>query len=430
MEDEVDETEKKLELKKKEWELDHLQSLKEAEDRKNAEEEDDMFFTYVRDDTFSKVNGKVRSKSIKNKSVKTDSELEILIASDDDDDDTNESPLSPQEKFKLRIQPLIVKLGDDKIAKIKKTAQEAIKARKHEPSVSNSKITKEKRNSASKETSERKRSVGRPKKLPVKLAVQDTAKLTVQDSNKQTHISEANAVNSNPTSNTLTSPRPKKLPVKLAVQDTAKLTVQVSNKQTYISEANAVNSNPTSNTLTSPRVRNKNAITLQEFISHQPNASTKTNLVNNINSQPNASTKTNLVNNTNSQPNASTKTNLVNNTNSQPNASTKTNLVNNTNSQPNASTKTNLVNNTNSQPNASTKTNLVNNTNSHDTPISTTQIDGLKIVPPVVVKSVRTITISAASSPLQSPTSSDGDIRRSSRTPRPKFMDNDWFLFS
>ena len=44
-----------VEVAKKEWELEHLQAKKEAEERKNAMEEDDMFFTYARDETYNQV---------------------------------------------------------------------------------------------------------------------------------------------------------------------------------------------------------------------------------------------------------------------------------------------------------------------------------------------------------------------------------------
>ena len=42
-------------MAKKEWELEHLQAKKEAEERKNAAEEDDMFFTYAKDETYDQV---------------------------------------------------------------------------------------------------------------------------------------------------------------------------------------------------------------------------------------------------------------------------------------------------------------------------------------------------------------------------------------
>ena len=42
-------------MAKKEWELEHLQAKKEAEERKNAAEEDDMFFTYAKDESYDQV---------------------------------------------------------------------------------------------------------------------------------------------------------------------------------------------------------------------------------------------------------------------------------------------------------------------------------------------------------------------------------------
>ena len=48
-------SQKQVELAKKDWELEHLQAKKEAEERKNAAEEDDMFFTYARDESYDQV---------------------------------------------------------------------------------------------------------------------------------------------------------------------------------------------------------------------------------------------------------------------------------------------------------------------------------------------------------------------------------------
>ena len=125
VEDEVEETEKMLELKKKEWELDHLQSIKEAEEKKHAEE-DDMFFTYARDDTYSKVINKFspdkRRRRTRKKATEDDSP-----ATCDENSPRNVSPTPGNIHF--RIQPLIMKLGDERIAQIKKVAQEAIEAK-------------------------------------------------------------------------------------------------------------------------------------------------------------------------------------------------------------------------------------------------------------------------------------------------------------
>ena len=54
-------------MAKKEWELEHLQAKKEAEERKNAAEEDDMFFTYAKDDSYDQVHSP--KSSSKNTSV-------------------------------------------------------------------------------------------------------------------------------------------------------------------------------------------------------------------------------------------------------------------------------------------------------------------------------------------------------------------------
>ena len=122
VEDEVEETEKMLEERKKEWELNHLQSLKEAKERKNAEEEDDMFFTYIRDDAHpaeqvNKKKSKTKKRSRRDSSI-TNSDIDV---------DTN-SPES-NKNIKVDIKPLLLKLGDKKIEEIKKTAQETIQAR-------------------------------------------------------------------------------------------------------------------------------------------------------------------------------------------------------------------------------------------------------------------------------------------------------------
>lgn len=124
VEDEVEETEKMLQERKKEWELNHLQSMKEAEERKNAEEEDDMFFTYIRDDGHpaEQVNNKKACKAKRSSrrasSVTTNSDTDIDAIS-----------LENNKNLRVNIQPLLLKLGDKKIQEIKKTAQETIQAR-------------------------------------------------------------------------------------------------------------------------------------------------------------------------------------------------------------------------------------------------------------------------------------------------------------
>lgn len=126
VEDETEETERQLELRKKEWELDHLQSLREQEERKNAEEEDDMFFTYIRDETYDKVNTS-KSKTTRNRkslpaSIMT-STVEKSIQNHTKSGDSGLS--SPKQEI---LKPLNLKVDDKKLAKIKKTAEEAIKA--------------------------------------------------------------------------------------------------------------------------------------------------------------------------------------------------------------------------------------------------------------------------------------------------------------
>lgn len=123
VEDEVEETEKMLEQKKKEWELNHLQSLKEAEERKHAEEEDDMLFTYIRDDTYDQVNKKSSkpTKNNKNSTVRKNSSV--------DTKHTDRLNNSQSKNLHVNIKPFILKLGDAKIAQIKKTAHETIQAK-------------------------------------------------------------------------------------------------------------------------------------------------------------------------------------------------------------------------------------------------------------------------------------------------------------
>lgn len=124
VEDEVEETEKMLQERKKEWELNHLQSMKEAKERKNAEEEDDMFFTYIRDDGHpaeqvnNKKAGKAKRNSRRASGVTTNS-----------DTDVDAITLENNKNLRVNIQPLLLKLGDKKIQEIKKTAQETIQAR-------------------------------------------------------------------------------------------------------------------------------------------------------------------------------------------------------------------------------------------------------------------------------------------------------------
>ncbi|XP_033627174.1 helicase SRCAP-like isoform X2 [Asterias rubens] len=59
--DEMLEAEEQVELAKKEWELERLQALKEAEERKAELEEDEIFFTYTNEESKNKVH-KSRSK--------------------------------------------------------------------------------------------------------------------------------------------------------------------------------------------------------------------------------------------------------------------------------------------------------------------------------------------------------------------------------
>lgn len=144
VEDEVEETEKMLEQKKKEWELNHLQSLKEAEERKHAEEEDDMLFTYIRDETYDQVNKKSTKSSKTNRSVTNSTCTSSGSAKNHNvaggsalkprPDDCGVSPNKTNKNFQFSIKPFLLKLGDDKIAQIKKTAHETIQAKNDPPS--------------------------------------------------------------------------------------------------------------------------------------------------------------------------------------------------------------------------------------------------------------------------------------------------------
>lgn len=313
VEDEVEEAAKMLQQKKKEWELDHLQSLKEAEERKNAEEEDDMFFTYVRDETYAKVNDKTkgsRTKSKSNKSNHTDLHVEVLSSPKEPESNCT----SPQ--FQLRLQPLILKLGDDKIAQIKKTAREAIDAKNTAPV--NSRVKKITLKQPVK-TAESMKNLNEKKTLPsTKKTVGKT--ITTRKSGKSTapiHLTEKAASVESETR---------------SIATTQKLTA----------------TSATDHLPLPSRTRNNNAVTLKDFISTVPR-------------------------DTSSQ--------------LRPSANKRTNSV-----------TENKLSNVENRPQLKPLTSIS----------------------------------SAASSPIASPGSSDGssDVRRSSRTPRPKFVEDDWFLFS
>ncbi|XP_071946523.1 helicase domino-like isoform X2 [Antedon mediterranea] len=53
--DQLVEAEEQVEIAKKEWELSHLQALKEEEERKAEMEEDEIFYTYTREDAYNKI---------------------------------------------------------------------------------------------------------------------------------------------------------------------------------------------------------------------------------------------------------------------------------------------------------------------------------------------------------------------------------------
>lgn len=262
VEDETEETERQLELKKKEWELDHLQSLKEEEERKNAEEEDDMFFTYIRDETSNKVNNsKSKINKIQKDRKKASPSPTIDVDICTDDTISNETILvGPQEKIQERLKPLMLKLGDDKLAKIKKAAAEAIKANtngqqaKISPKIATPKIAKTKK-----------------KVVPVfdnTPKISKTLPLKVPEVKKvQPKVAEV-----------------KKLPLKVIEVEKEKKELK-SNKKVlqsktvesqYIFKSFTPKITPTTNLIStdniiSPRVRStKKAVTLFEYISTEP----------------------------------------------------------------------------------------------------------------------------------------------------------------
>ncbi|XP_033101073.1 helicase domino-like [Anneissia japonica] len=51
----LNEAEEQIEIAKQEWELSHLQALKEEEERKAEMEEDEIFYTYTREDAYNKI---------------------------------------------------------------------------------------------------------------------------------------------------------------------------------------------------------------------------------------------------------------------------------------------------------------------------------------------------------------------------------------
>lgn len=75
--EEIEDTEKHIELAKKDWELEHLQAKREAEERKNAVEEDDMFFTYAKDESYEQVPTPKSNSNVKVASIGRGSERKI-----------------------------------------------------------------------------------------------------------------------------------------------------------------------------------------------------------------------------------------------------------------------------------------------------------------------------------------------------------------
>ena len=140
VEDQVEETEKMLEEKKKDWELNHLQSLKEAEERKHAEEEDDMLFTYVRDETYNQVKKNKTTPNTKGgsggggrkgggSSGSGGSVKLSLTTTDDISDKKQNNNTKDKQNLHVNMKPLLLKLSDDKIAQIKTKAHETIQAK-------------------------------------------------------------------------------------------------------------------------------------------------------------------------------------------------------------------------------------------------------------------------------------------------------------
>lgn len=82
---------KQIEVAKKEWELEHLQAKKEAEERKNAAEEDDMFFTYARDETYDQVHS---PKSSSNHTTMNKLKMRIARVIPNGNSKSHEKPLS------------------------------------------------------------------------------------------------------------------------------------------------------------------------------------------------------------------------------------------------------------------------------------------------------------------------------------------------
>lgn len=54
-------------MAKKDWELDHLQALKKLEEKRAAEEEDEILFTYSREDATQVKKSKYKTRSRPNK---------------------------------------------------------------------------------------------------------------------------------------------------------------------------------------------------------------------------------------------------------------------------------------------------------------------------------------------------------------------------
>lgn len=349
VEDEVEETEKMLEQKKKEWELNHLQSLKEAEERKHAEEEDDMLFTYIRDDTYDQVNKKSQtssraSKNQQNKATASNSSLssskatsgsakvsDSRISSRSNSVSTSDDTHSPNKKnYQINFKPFRLKLGDDKIAQIKKTAHETIQAKNDLTS-----------------------------KLPT---VRSPRKKLSIGTNKKINTTSLDKTGST-TTNILMSTKkiPQKITTAVTIVAKSSLRQQQQNNTRKQQQDNTTLKTPTSdktkqNTPTTTTNNNKSAVTLKDFIS----TSKKPKIRSVVNSD----------------------------------------VANGLSSPKTPSHKSALKNST--QKSATLK----------NAPLSTTP------------------TAASRPSSLGSPDSLSGDIRRSSRTPRPKVMDDEWVVFN
>lgn len=524
VEDEVEETEKMLEAKKKEWELDHLQSIKEAEEKKHAEEDDDMFFTYARDDTYSKVinnkktsprkprRRKGRTKSKANNS-KQKQETESVDESIDENIDENNIPHDPSSPVHFSIQPLIMKLGGERIAQIKKVAQEAIEAKtiqnvsefvktriRKQPAFFNasepsSKETKEPENARGTPSPQHlKMNVPRDRSLSpnIKLNVsrsKPAPKLAVKTVSRPNSRTGLKSISPKPgqKSGLKTGPKPGNPRGMKTTKDNHLVQVQSAGKRgrpPLVKKPSTVRVNNTNNNQIflksgSPQTlqqaqqqaapKNRGGtVTLKDFISHNLGSNFKPQAVNLGQSSISEETLQKINNVQSKYGNINVLSNginpyIQNNVNHESfrnwnGVMPESDLSVNTTYMNNGSINILKLNhNTNTQQQSSRifpcydMSNVSNKGNSKTSPLSNNDVNSVyhnsnsdlsyvnttknetetRIIS--ACPHVLTQLPAAASSPLHSPASSDsgGEVRRSSRTPRPKQYDNnDWLLFS